>query len=298
MNEKVKHKKKKKLGHYPSVSVVFGNTIAIFVIGLFGILVLHTNELSSVIRQNVEVQVFLNKNVQENERIKLSQTLAAQPFTAVENDKPQIVLITKEEAAQNLVEQTEEDFMNLLNDNPLLDVLSVKINPNYQSVDSMKVLKAEIEAYTGVFEALYAENEVQAIQRNITKISLILIGFAVILLFTVVILINNTIKLALFSQRFLIRSMQLVGAKASFIKRPFLQRAMGHGIIAALLAAAFLYGITQVAYSYIEDLQSLQNIEQQLILFGVLLIIGALVAILSTLRAINKYLKLSLDELY
>jgi len=298
VSDKLKHKKKKKLGHYPYVSVVFGNTIAIFVIGLFGLLVLHTNELSAVIRQNLEVQVFLNKNIQENERIKISQTLAARPYTAAEDDKPQIVLITKEEAAQQLIDATGEDFMNLLDDNPLLDAYAVKIHPDYQSVDSLNIIKAEIQGYSGVFEVAYEENVVQAIQNNLTRISLILIGFAVILLFTVVILINNTIKLALFSQRFLIRSMQLVGAKAAFIKKPFLQRSIGHGLIAALLASAFLYGILQLAYSYIKDLQSLQNIEQQLVLFGVLLVIGALVALLSTLRAINKYLKLSLDELY
>ena len=123
-------------------------------------------------------------------------------------------------------------------------------------------------------------------------------GFILILVFTVIMLINNTIRLALFSQRFLIRSMQLVGATSGFIKRPFLQRSVFHGAIAGVLASLLLYGLLQLANSKIDRLVELQEETYLLALYGLLIVLGSFIAFISTYRAMNKYLKMSLDELY
>jgi cell division transport system permease protein len=129
-------------------------------------------------------------------------------------------------------------------------------------------------------------------------IGLVLIGVAVLLLVAVVVLINNTLRLALFSQRFLIRSMQLVGAKSWFIQRPFLFRAAIHGLAAGILAGAVVAGMVYLAHQRIEALQLIQNKSRMATLLGGLILMGIFVAVLSTYRAVNKYLKLSLDELY
>ena len=134
--------------------------------------------------------------------------------------------------------------------------------------------------------------------KNVRKISLVLIGFAVLLLLAVIALINNTIKLALFSQRFLVRSMQLVGAKAGFIMKPFLMRSALHGLLGGLIASFILFFTLNYGESNLAGLGDLYTNESLMLVFGVLVITGIIVGLLGTFRAVNKYLKMSLDELY
>lgn len=296
--QNLKFKKKKKLGSYPYFSVIFSITLALFVIGLFGLLILHANRLSKTIQENVEVQVYLNKTISESEIIQLERIIANKDFILVEDGEPAVKLISKEEAAEQFVEDTGEDIIEFLGENPLRDVIIFKINSEFQKKNNLSTIKNELEEYAGVYEVTYVENLVDSINRNVAKISLLLLGFAILLLITVTILINNTLKLALFSQRFLIRSMQLVGARPSFIKKPFLTRAVWYGSLAGVFASGILYGVLTYFNTIVEGLSQLQKIEEIAILFASLLVIGALVAFFSTFKAINKYLKLSLDELY
>lgn len=293
-----KYKKKKKLGSYPYASVVFSISLALFVIGLFGLLLLHANKLKELIRQNIEIQVYLNKYITENERIRINKALASKDYVLVEDDVPQITYISKEEAAEQFIEETGEDFTTFLGENPLRDAYTIKIKEEYHERDKLTGIKDEVEGMSGVFEVTYIESLIDSINDNVAKISIVLGAFALILLLTVVMLINNTIKLALFSQRFLIRSMQLVGATAGFIQKPFLYRATFHGILAGLVAALMLMGLMYYANNQIEDLSSLQDPEKIMYLFLSLLLIGGFIGLLSTFRAIRKYLKMSLDELY
>ena len=293
-----KSRRKKKLGSYPSVSVIFSITLSLFVIGLFGLLFLHANRLSEIVKENIEIQVFLNKDISQNQKIQVLKTLSSKDYVFKVNDDAQISFISKEEAEKQFIEDTGEDFKEFLGENPLRDAYVIKIAPEFQDKAKLKIVKKEIEELSGVFEVVYMENLVDSINKNLAKLGLILLGFAVILMIVVVILINNTIKLALFSQRFLIRSMQLVGAKASFIQKPFLLRSGFNGILSGLLASGILYGLTKYAYSKIEDLYLLQEVDKVVMLFGGLLLIGALIGLLSTFRAIRKYLRMSLDELY
>jgi len=293
-----KFKKKKKLGHYPYLSVVFSITLALFVIGLFGLLTLHTNKLTNLIKENVEVQIYLNKFTSESEKIKINKTLSAKEYTYFKDDQPQIIFVSKEEAAKQFTEKTGEDPLSFLGENPLLDAFVIKIKPEFQDSQNLNRIKAEIETMNGVFEVSYLESLVTSINENMATLGLILAAFSAILLATVAILINNTIKLALFSQRFLIRSMQLVGAKSSFIRKPFLYRSIFHGIISGMIASGLLIMLLRYAYYYIEDLQLLRDDEKLTILFGGLVLFGAIIGLTSTFRAISKYLKMSLDELY
>lgn len=290
--------KKRKLGSYPFISVTLSITLALFVIGLFGMLALHASKLTTVIQENIELQVFLNKQITSSEISKINRTIGSKPFVLKKDDAPVIRMVTKDEAAQQFIQDTGEDFTEFLGDNPLRDVLIVNINPAHQASDSLRLIKAEIEKIGGVYEVSYVESLVESINENLTKIGLILLGFFLILLIVVVILINNTIKLALFSQRFLIRSMQLIGATSGFIRGPFLKRSVWYGLLAGTFASLLLFFIMTYANSRIEDLSQLQDIKSLSILFGSIIVLGIMVGFLSTYRAVRKYLKLSLDELY
>jgi cell division transport system permease protein len=298
MGVETKYKKKKKLGSYPFASVIFSITLALFVIGIFGLLALHTNKLKEIITENIELQVYLNREVSENDRIRIQKTLSTKEYILNSEENSGITFISKKEAAQQFVEETGEDFVNFLGDNPLRDLYVVKVHPDFHSADQLSSIKSELEKELSVYEVVYAESLIESINENMTKLSLILFGFSTVLLITVVVLINNTIKLALFSQRFLIRSMQLVGATSGFIQKPFLTRAAFYGLLAGFFASACLFGLLSAANANIQDFEQLQDNQRLLMLMGALLLIGVLVGFLSTYRAIKKYLKMSLDELY
>jgi cell division transport system permease protein len=288
--------RKKKLGSYPYVSVVLSITLALFVIGVFGALVIYSKELERLVRQNVKIQVYLKSQVTETQRTQIEKSLSSKSFVA--KDKEAIQFISKEAAAKQFIEDTGEDFKKFLGENPLRDAYLVRIDEGYHDTESLKKIKAEVEKISGIFQVHYVENVIDSINKNVTKIALILMGLVALLLLVVVLLINNTLRLALFSQRFLIRSMQLVGARSWFIQRPFLFRAGLHGLIAGVIASVLLIFLLSFATKRIEDLSLIQNNNRLLLLLSSLLITGMLVGVLSTYRAVSKYLKLSLDELY
>jgi len=293
-----KARKKKKLGSYPFISVVFSITIALTVLGLFGWVLLHSNRLGNQIRENVEVQVFLNKGLSKSEINKIQSQIAVKKYILYKEEIPQVNLITKEQAAREFIEATGEDFKDFLGDNPLRDLLSVNLKLGYQSTDSLMYIKSDIEKIAGIFEVDYEENLVELINQNVARIGFILIAIAVFALLVVVVLINNTIKLALFSQRFLIRSMQLVGATSNFIRKPFLTRSLLYGLIGGVMASIILYSFTVYLNSLIDGLRELQDVLGFAIIFGSIILIGIIVGYLSSRRAVRKYLNMSLDELY
>ncbi len=297
--KEVKIRKKKKLGSYPYVSVVFSISLALFVIGLFGLLILHASKLTQIIRENIEIQVYLNQTISDNDQIKVQKTLAGRDYIAITEDgTPKVRFISKEEAAESFIDQTGEDFIQFLGENPLRDAYVINIRPEFYDTKELQKIKLDIERINGVFEVTYVESLINSINKNIAKISLVLMGFAVLLVIIVAVLINNTIRLALFSQRFLIRSMQLVGATRGFIKKPFLFRSLIHGIVAGICAALLLLLLLNYANQQIEDLDKLQEPAKITIMLIGLLLIGGFMGLLSTYRAVNKYLKMSLDELY
>lgn len=296
--EAVKYKRKKKLGSYQYGSVIFSITLALLVIGIFGLLLIQTKQLTTQIQENVEIQVYLNKNVAPNQKNRIQGDLGSRQFTLRKDNQPRIKFISKEEAAKQFIADTGEDFTAFLGDNPLRDALVINIDPEYQASTMLDSIKTNIESISGVFEVTYVDSLVESINKNLTNIGVFLLGFASILLIVVVMLIGSTIKLALFSQRFLIRSMQLVGATRNFIKIPFLKRAFMHGLIAGVLASAFLFGLTTLANERIDGLEALQNEIYVFGLYGLLIVLGGFIALMSSQRAMNKYLKMSLDELY
>ena len=291
--------RKKKLGSYPTLLVVFSITLALIVVGLFGLLLLHAHKLSDVVRQNLEVQVYLERNLPETELLRLQQDLGQLPAVAEKPDgSPQIRFVSKEEGAQQLLQSTGEDYRQFLGDNPLRDAYVLKVRPTHTDTTRLHQLERSLQAQRGVFEVQYPQSLFTSINQNLTRLSLLLLGFAAVLLFVVVVLINNTIKLALFSQRFLIRSMQLVGATRFFIQQPFLRRATWQGLSSGVLASLALLALLQYAYLEIEPLRLLRDDRLLAVLLLAVIALGTGIGFLSSWRAVNKYLRMSLDDLY
>ncbi|WP_378018680.1 cell division protein FtsX [Adhaeribacter terreus] len=293
-----KHTRKKKLGRYPQLMVIFSITLALFVIGLFGMLLLHAAKLSDKVKENLEMQVYLDRDLTEMQLVRLQKTFALKEYIAYKGTEPQVRFYSKDEGAKEFIKGTGEDFQQFLGENPLRDAYILRINPEFADATNLKKIKSDLENIDGVFEVQYVENLFNSINQNLRKISLILLSFAAILTVVVVVLINNTIKLALYSQRFLIRSMQLVGATAYFIQRPFLNRATMQGVISGILASISLYVLLQYAYYEFPDLLLLRDEKQLALLMGFLIILGTIIGFLSSYRAVKKYMRASLDELY
>jgi cell division transport system permease protein len=224
--------------------------------------------------------------------------LSARPFVLANEDSIQLRFISNKEAADTFIKNTGEDFTKFLEDNPLRDSYVFSVAEEFQSSAQLEGIAKDLETLPGVFEVSYMTDLVDSINKNLVKVTLVMGGFIVILIITVIMLINNTIRLALFSQRFLIRSMQLVGATRGFIRKPFLVRAFAFGVAAGLLASAILFGLFEYTKGNIEGFAMLQNTEMMALLFLCLTIMGGLLSLFSTLRAVNKYLNMSLDELY
>jgi cell division transport system permease protein len=295
---KTNPRKKTKLGRFKFISVLFSTTLSLFIVGLFGVIVIQAKSLTSIIRENIEIQVFLHKNLTDSEKSQLQNTLESKPYILKKDDKVGVTFISQDEAAQSFLEDTGEDFKSFLSENPLRDSYTIAIAEEYQTSEKIKDIVDEIRTMNGVFEVTYMADLVESINQNLTKVALVLGGFILILIITVVMLINNTIKLALFSQRFLIRSMQLVGATRGFIKKPFLIRGFFFGILAGVIASALLFVIIEYTKANIDGFALLQNYMLLYYLFAGLVIIGGMLSLLSTMQAVNKYLNMSLDELY
>ena len=291
-------RQKRKLGSFPFLSVIFSITLSLVVMGIFGVSFIYLKTLTSIVQSNVEIQVYLDKSIIDHDMKRLQKILTTRPYIRSGDAAENINFISKEMAAEVFIRDTGEDFTKFLGDNPLRDAFSVKITNQYQSVDSLKAIEIDLRRLPGVYEVVFQESLIASINKNLRKIGILLLGMTLILLVAVIVLINNTIRIALFSQRFLIRSMQLVGATKGFIRWPFLKRSLIYGLVSGILASGIIFGIIEFAQHQIDDLDKLYAEEPLFILFAVLIFLGLLISYLSTLSSMRRYFKISLDELY
>ena len=291
-------RQKRKLGSFPFLSVIFSITLSLVVMGIFGIAFIYLKTLTSIVQSNVEIQVYLDKSIRDHDVKRLEKIMTTRPYIRSDDATENIKFISKETAAEVFIRDTGEDFTKFLGDNPLRDAFSVKIINQYQSVDSLKTIEIDLRRLPGVYEIVFQESLIASINKNLRKIGILLLGMTLILLVAVIVLINNTIRIALFSQRFLIRSMQLVGATKGFIRWPFLKRSLIYGLVSGILASGIIFGIIEFAQYQIDDLDKLYAEEPLFILFAVLIFLGLLISYLSTLSSMRRYFKISLDELY
>lgn len=286
---------KKKLGGYPALGVITSITLALFVLGLFGNLAIYSNQFGKIVRDNLNIKIFLKSTLTETQRNQLERTIGSKKFVA--QAEKSLTFISKDEAEKDLIKQIG-DYKEILGENPLKDAFIVKIDPTFQDTTNLKKIKGELESMNGVMEATYEKHLFDEVNKNFTNISIGLLILAILLMAVTFLLVNSTLRIALFSQRFLIRSMQLVGAKKWFIQRPFLIRALGYGLLSGAIASLLLWGFSTYAQEKIIDLKLLHNQDDFIKLLLILTFLGILVAAVSTFFSIQKYLKMSLDELY
>jgi len=281
-----------KIGTYPHTNVVLSIATAIFMMGAFGLLVMHTEKLSQLLRENIEVYIYLNRNLDKNEVEEIRKNLNEMNFVNEE-----FRFIDKEKAAQEMIEESGEDFVAFLGENPLRDAFMISLKQEFYDKDQLQIIKKRLESIKGVFEVDYQEDMIAQINSNVQKLGLVLLLLILILLITVVIMIHSAIRLALYSQRFLIRSMQLVGATDFFIKKPFLMRAFLQGLVGGLLACSGLLFMLTFFNLRIEELIILQDLSSLLFLIFSLVTTGILICVSSAYLALNRYLDMSVSEL-
>ncbi len=287
---------KKKVGNYPGGMILFSLTMALFLIGFCGLLALESKQVATQIRENLEVRVFLDLDSTKVEPV--LRYIVARPYVLQQNGQPQVSLVSREQAARDFITETGEDFTKLLTDNPLHASYRVRIQEGYFQEARLQQIKQELERVPGVSEVAYQENVVDQINHNISRIYVAMAVFAMVLLLIIIVLMNNTIRLALYSQRLLIRSMQLVGATDGFITRPFIQRGLWQGLLAGLVSSGLLLIALEAAMQNITELKLLQDPIRLATLCTGLIGLGSLIGLVSTFQAVHRYLGLSLDELY
>jgi cell division transport system permease protein len=288
-------KRKKILGGYPAFGVVISTTLALFVLGVFGNLIIYSREFRKLVQGEMNVTVYLKNSLTETQRNQLEKTLLAKEYVIAPDQR--LKFVSKEEAEKDLVKDVG-DFKSILGENPLKDAFVLNIKPEFQDTTSVKKIKKDLESHTSILEADYEAPLFADANKTLRNLSIYLLILSVLLLVTTIILVNNTLRLALFSQRFLIRSMQLVGAKKWFIQNPFLVRSILYGILSGALAALFIWLLSNYAQKNFPEIAVLHNPDDFMMMLGALILTGMLVSGCATFFAINRYLKMSLDDLY
>lgn len=274
------------------IYAIVGISLVLFLLGTLGWLVLNGRTLTRVLKENVEVQVILHDNTRDEMMLKLNAILEQQPFVL------KTKTVTKEEAAEEFFRSGGEDFTQLLDYNPLYPHIRLYLNEAYVNPESLQEVTQFIMQSNIVREVYYANNVVDNMNNNFRKIGIILACIALILFVVVVVLIDNTVRLAMFSNRFLIKTMQMVGATRWFITRPFDRRAIINGFISGVVASFCLWMVIAFSESQLEALKSLHDTSSIAFLMIGIIILGILISLLSTHRSVVKYLKMHVDDLY
>ena len=291
MSEKSSSKRRVAGSYFMSLMSI---TLVLFLLGVFALLMMHAQKLSNHLKENIGFEVVMNSNVKEDRILQLQSELDAMP--AVKSTE----YITKEEAIRRLSDDLGEDFLQWLGneENPLLPSIDVRFNADWANNDSINLLQAQLMKNKDIKDVYYQKSLVNLINQNVNRIGIALIIASLVLLIIAITLIRNTIRLSIYSKRFLVRSMQLVGATPAYIRRPFIRNGITQGFFGALLADAFLalllYGLT----NRLPELTFVQDYKIIVGIFVGVIILGILLGGLSTRLALRKYLHADIDQLY
>lgn len=289
-NQEEKYARRRLKGSY--ITTVVSISLVLFMLGLLGLIILHTKKLSDYVKENIGFSIIMKDNVKEAGIIQLQKILDATAYVKSTE------YVTKEEAAKQFKEELGEDFTSFLGYNPLLPTIEVRFRADYANNDSLAIIKEKILENSNVKEVWYQESLVDVVNSNLRQIGMIILGFSTLLLLISIALINNTIRLSVYSKRFIIRSMLLVGATRSFISKPFIWKGIIQGIVGALLAIFLLTGLMYLSQREVPELINLQEIDLYLSLFGLVVVLGIIITWLSNYFAVRKYIKIKTDYLY
>lgn len=274
------------------ISTVISIALVLLMIGLLGLILVHAKNLSNYVKENIVLNIIVNEGAKDADIFALQKQVDSNPYVL----KTQYV--SKELAARNLTKDLGEDFVQFLGYNPLLSSIDVYMKAEYANNASILRFSNQLSKNKLVKEVIYQKSLIDMVNQNIRTIGLVILAFAAILLVIAIALINNTIRLAIYSQRFLIKSMQLVGATKNFIRKPFIGYGILHGLLAGLIAIILLLLTLYLAQQQIPELIILRNwVEFGIVFLGVISI-GILISALSTYFAVSKFLRLKIYDLY
>lgn len=267
-------------------------TLVLLLLGLVVFFVLAANNLSVYVRENINFSVLISDDMKETDILKLQKRLNNEPFVK------ETEYISKKQALKEQTEAMGTDPQEFLGYNPFTASIEIKLHSDYANSDSIAKIEKLIKRNTNIQDVLYQKDLIDAVNENIRNISLVLLALAVMLIFISFALINNTIRLAIYSKRFLIHTMKLVGASWGFIRRPFLKRNIWSGVLAAFIADTILMGAAYWLVSYEPELIRVITPEVMLLVSGAVLVFGVVITFLCAYLSINKYLRMKASTLY
>lgn len=274
------------------ISTIISTSLVLFLLGMLAMMLLNAKVLSDYVKENIGFSLYLIEEVKSERLESLKSSLKDKVYS------DRIEFTSKEDAAKLLEKDLGEDFVDFLGYNPLTASIDVYLRADYAVPDSISWIEAELKRSPLVKEVVVQRDLITEVNKNIQKISLVLFVFSILLLIVVIALINNTIRLAIYSKRFLIKTMQLVGATSTFIRRPFVSRGILNGFISSLIAIALLLTVMYSVQQNIPEFIELQNINVYLILFALVILMGILISWISTVLAVRKFLRLQSGDLY
>lgn len=267
-------------------------TLVLLLLGMVVFFVLSANNLSNYVRENIGFTVLVSDDMKEPEALKFQKILNEKTYVK------ESAYISKEQALREQTEAMGTDPAEFLGYNPFTASIEIKLNAEYANSDSIAWIEKEILANKKVMEVSYPQDLLDSINQNLQKVSLFLLGLAALLTLISFALINNTIRLAIYSKRFLIHTMKLVGASWGFIRRPFLLRNMWIGILAGLLADAILIAMASMLVKYEPELVEIVTPQTMLIVMASVFVFGLAITSLCAYISINKYLRMKASTLY
>lgn len=267
-------------------------TLVLLLLGLVVFFVLAANNLSVYVRENINFSVLISDDMKETDILKLQKRLNNEPFVK------ETEYISKKQALKEQTEAMGTDPQEFLGYNPFTASIEIKLHSDYANSDSIAKIEKLIKRNTNIQDVLYQKDLIDAVNENIRNISLVLLGLAIMLTFISFALINNTIRLTIYSKRFLIHTMKLVGASWGFIRRPFLKRNIWSGVLAAFIADTILMGAAYWLVSYEPELIRVITPEVMLLVSGAVLVFGVVITFLCAYLSINKYLRMKASTLY
>lgn len=267
-------------------------TLVLLLLGLVVFFVLAANNLSVYVRENINFSVLISDDMKETDILKLQKRLNNEPFVK------ETEYISKKQALKEQTEAMGTDPQEFLGYNPFTASIEIKLHSDYANSDSIAKIEKLIKRNTNIQDVLYQKDLIDAVNENIRNISLVLLALAVMLTFISFALINNTIRLVIYSKRFLIHTMKLVGASWGFIRRPFLKRNIWSGVLAAFIADTILMGAAYWLVSYEPELIRVITPEVMLLVSGAVLVFGVVITFLCAYLSINKYLRMKASTLY
>ena len=274
------------------LSSVISISLVLLLVGVASLLLINAKSVSDYFKENVQISVLMGQDVTEDQAMDYATTLDAMPF--IKGTR----FISKEEGTRDMKDMLGEDFLNVFETAPIPVSVDVTLKADYVSADSLEMVKKVISSSPLVDEVVYQQSLINKLNTNLGKISLILGVFVLLLLFISFVLINNTVRLNVFSKRFTIHTMKLVGATKSFIRGPFLGQAVFQGLISALLATLILLGILFFVRKEFVQLFEVFSMDLLLVVIGIVILSGILICLVSTYFVVGKLVSLSNDELY